>query len=252
MKVFANILLTCLILLSGNSLCAQNGFESGNAAYRKGDFVQAAAAYESVLSTKKESVELYFNLGNSYYKMGKVAPAIYNYEKALLLDPANAEVMNNLKFAQKLQIDEVKTVPKVGFHKIVEDYTSAFSEDGWAWSAVISAFVVLLFFCGYYFSATTLVKRLFFIGMGLGILWLLLSLFAAYFVQDTRQADRPAIVFASSSGVRSEPQMNAQDAFLLHEGTKVQVLEELDQWKKVELPDGNSGWIRSADIKELK
>jgi tetratricopeptide (TPR) repeat protein len=48
---------------------------------KKGQYQQAIDAYSSVLSTNKQSSELYYNNGNSYYKLNKVAPAIYNYEK---------------------------------------------------------------------------------------------------------------------------------------------------------------------------
>lgn len=72
-----------LLLLITSVLTAQNGFESGNALYKKGQYEQAIQAYESVAQTeKKESADLYFNLGNCYYKLNQVAPAIYNYEKA--------------------------------------------------------------------------------------------------------------------------------------------------------------------------
>jgi hypothetical protein len=43
--------------------------------------------------------------------LNKVAPA-YSYEKALVLSPNDKEVLNNLKFAQKRTIDEVKVIPK--------------------------------------------------------------------------------------------------------------------------------------------
>ncbi|NMH26613.1 tetratricopeptide repeat protein [Flavobacterium silvaticum] len=250
-SIVKNLTLSLMLLASIFSR-TQNGFELGNAEYRKGNFDAAAKAYESVLASKKESVELYYNLGNSYYKMNKVAPAIFNYEKALLLDPENHDVKTNLKFAQKLQIDDVKEIPKVGFRKMMEDYTSSMTVNGWAWLSVVSAFMILALFAGYYFSWSTLLKRILFIGMGVFLLVLIVSLFAAYFEKVRISSNRPAIVFASISGVKSEPQNAAQDAFVLHEGTKVQVLEQLDDWKKVELQDGNQGWIRQADIRELK
>ena len=99
-----------IIVLTTQVFFAQNGFENGNALYQKGKYQEAITAYESVFRTKKQSAELYFNIGNCYYKLNKVAPAIYNYEKALLLNPTDAEIQNNLKFAQKLQIDDIKTV----------------------------------------------------------------------------------------------------------------------------------------------
>ncbi|RZJ68108.1 MAG: tetratricopeptide repeat protein [Flavobacterium sp.] len=244
--------LVYILALFTQVIWAQKDFENGNALYRKGDFQGAASAYENVLKSKKESAELYFNLGNAYYKLNRVAPSIYNYEKALLLSPNDKEISTNLKFAQKLQIDDVKEVPKVGFRKMIEDFTSGFHYNSWAKLAVGGAFLFLLLFVGYYFSGTTLVKRIFFVSMFAALLFIAASVFAAIFEKSTYEMERPAIVFSGIAGVKSEPQKDAPDAFTLHEGSKVYVLEALDEWKKVELPDGSSGWIQQSAIKELK
>jgi len=247
MKKLFYLIVLCSIFCSG-----QNGFEKGNELYRNEKYAEAVTAYENVLKTKKHSAELYFNLGNAYYKLNKIAPAIYNYEKALLLAPGDREITNNLKFAHKMMIDEVKETPKVGFSKMVADFTSILSYDGWAWFAVSCAILFLAFFCGYYFSATTMVKRIFFFGMIVLSVLILLGIFAGIFEKSRYESERPAIVFAAIASVKSEPKSNAADEIVLHEGTKVYVIEMLDNWRRVELPDGSNGWMESSAIKEVK
>jgi len=154
-----------LLLFTSQFFFAQSGFERGNALYQKGKYEEAISAYETILDSKKESAELYFNLANCYYKLNKVAPAIYNYEKALVLNPNDSEIQNNLAFAHKLTIDEIKVVPKVGFAKLLRDFTGAFHYNTWAWITVALSGFFLLFFLGYYFSQLTSSKRVFFIGM---------------------------------------------------------------------------------------
>lgn len=239
-------------LLFAPTLFAQTGFEKGNALYRNEKYADAVVAYESVLKAKKQSPELYFNLANAYYKLNKVAPAIYNYEKALQLKPGDREIRNNLEFAHKMMIDEVKEMPKVGFSKIIADFTSSMSYDGWAWTAVIFAVSFLLFFCGYYFSAIAIYKRIFFIAMFAAAFAIIVCVLAAIFEKDRYENERPAIVFASIAPVKSEPKSSAADVAVLHEGSKVYVLETLDNWKKVGLPDGSEGWIENNSIREIK
>jgi tetratricopeptide (TPR) repeat protein len=241
-----------IIVLTTQVFFAQNGFENGNALYQKGKYQEAITAYESVFRTKKQSAELYFNIGNCYYKLNKVAPAIYNYEKALLLNPTDAEIQNNLKFAQKLQIDDIKTVEKVGFNKLIQDFTNTFHYNTWGGIAVGLSIVFLLFFVGYYFSQITVSKRLFFLGMFFGMLLLIVSIAAAIFEKNQYNNDQPAIVFSEIVSVKSEPKNGATDAFVLHEGTKVYVIESLDNWDKIQLTDGTEGWIESSAIKRLK
>lgn len=231
---------------------AQNGFEIGNELYRNNQFKEAVEAYESVLKTNKHSAELYFNLGNAYYKLNKVAPSIYYFEKALLLNPNDKDIQNNLVFAQKRQIDEIKDVPEVGFEKALTNITSSRTYNSWAWVAVFGSGFILLFFALYYFANRTLWKRVFFSAMLVSGLVLIVGVFAAVFERNKEQLFRPAIVFDEAVAVKAEPKEQSTDAFTLHEGTKVEVKENLDDWRKIELPDGTNGWIKAKSIKELK
>ena len=139
--IMKNILYIFLLLTQ--VLFAQGSFKNANEMYQKGDYNGAIRSYESILDAKQESAEVYFNLGNCYYKLNKVAPAIYNYEKALTLKPNDKDILNNLNFAKKLTIDEIKEVPKVGFEKLVRDFTATYHYNTWAWISVVLAVVFL-------------------------------------------------------------------------------------------------------------
>ena len=241
-----------LILFLGQATLAQNNFEIANKLYQKGNYQDAIEQYQSILKTNRHSAELYFNLGNCYYKLNKVAPAIYNFEKALLLNPNDDEIKNNLKFAQKLQIDDIKEVPKVGFNKWAQDFVAINDFDTWARISVGLSIIFLLSFTGYYFSGTSLLKKISFSAMLLIFILFSLSIYATIFEKQNYQNEKPAIVFEEITPVKTEPKNDASDAFLLHEGTKVFIKDTLDNWRKIEIPDGKSGWINANAIKELK
>lgn len=252
-----NRIIVYIIFLISNFIWAQNTaqtiFEKANEAYRTENYEQAASYYESVLDNQKvASAELYYNLGSTYYKLGKVAPAIYNLEKALLLNPNDEAIQTNLHFARKMAIDDIKVVPDVGFSKILYNFTSLLSSDNWAWLAVVSAFLFLVFFVGYYLSSLTQLKRAFFVAMFVVLVILAISVISAFLQKRFDANIRPAIVFAESTFVKAEPKNSAENAFELHEGTKVYVKETLDNWKRVQLTDKTEGWIKATDIKELK
>lgn len=224
--------ITYILLFLTQVVLAQTGFEKGNELYRNGKYTEAAQAYESILKENKESAELYFNLGNAYYKSDKIAPAIYNYEKALLLSPNYNDAKVNLGFAQRMAIDDIKAAPKAGISKILYNWAGAYHYDTWAWVAVSGAVLCLMLFMGYYLGGSTLVKRIFFVGMCVSLLGIVLSIIFALFVKSEVEKDRPAIIFSEVVSVKSEPNNSAPDAFILHEGTKVNVTETLDNWKK--------------------
>ena len=241
-----------IFLLITPVLFAQGSFKNGNQLYQQGDYNGAIRSYESILDAKQPSAEGYFNLGNCYYKLNKVAPAIYNYEKALTLKPNDKDIINNLNFAKKLTIDEIKEVPKVGFEKLVRDFTAAYHYNTWAWISVVLAVLFLLFFLGYYFSALTLYKRVFFVGMFIIVIAILISVLSAIFERNHYQNERPAIIFNEMVSVKSEPKSTSSEVLELHEGTKVFVLESFDGWHKVQLTDGTEGWLEKSEVKEVK
>ena len=78
-----------------------------------------------------------------------------------------------------------------------------------------------------------------------------LTLLFAFNKHSLDKKDRPAIVFAKESQVKSEPNFRSEEAFKLHEGTKVHILDSVNNWKKIKLSDGTIGWISSEDIKAL-
>lgn len=241
------------LLLVVTQICwAQSAFEIGNQYYQKGNYKMAISSYESILKSSQHSEELYFNLANSYYKLNQVAPAIYNYEKALLLDPKDKDILNNLGFAQKMTIDEIVEVPKVGFSKFIDDFTSLFPYDTWAWLAIIFSFGCFACFLGYYFSNKVALKRIFFVVMVFSILLTIVSFSAGFNQKEFYEKDRPAIVFQDVVTVKSEPKSTAQTAFVVHAGTKVFVLDTFDDYKKIQLLDLKTGWIPLSAIKEVK
>ena len=241
-----------IFLFSAQIFFAQNGFEKGNALYAKGNYNEAVDAYNSVLQNNQHSSELFFNLGNAYYNLNKVAPAIYYYEKALILNPKDQGSLNNLKFANKRTIDEIKVIPKVGFAKLVRDFTGIFHYNSWGWITVGLASLFLLLFIGYYFSQIAVWKRFFFVGMFISIIILLIAFSSAIFEKKYFDTEKPAIIFAEMTNLKSEPRNGGKSLLLLHEGTKVYVQEVIGKWKKVQLTDGMEGWIDSGAIREVK
>ena len=231
---------------------AQNAFDEGNKYYEKENYRAAISKFESLIQSNKQSSELYFNLANCYYKLHKVAPAIYNYEKALLLSPNDLEIKTNLEFAKKMAVDDIKVIPKVGFNKLVSDFTSKYHFDSWACMSIGFSFVMLLFFIGYYFSNKTILKRIFFIGMFFWLVGILFCVAAGFYEKTRIEKEKPAIVFSEMTPLKSEPKPNAQEITQLHEGSKVYIIESVANWRKVTLTDETSGWIAENAIREIK
>lgn len=248
MKKLLYIFLFCSI-----PVIAQNQalFEKGNTAYNEGNYNDAIGNYEAILNSGVTSAELYFNLANAYYKLNQVAPSVYYYEKALQLDPNDKEILNNLEYARNMAIDDIEEVEKGGLTKIVNDVISVLSYNGWAKTAIACSALFAVLFLLYYFSVGTRFKRLYFTFSMIFLVLGIVSVGFAFQQESYIESSNFAVVFAEEAPVRSEPNLRSDELFLLHEGTKLEVLETFQDWVKLELANGAVGWIDKNDVRLL-
>ena len=116
--------------------------------------------------------------------------------------------------------------------------------------------------CVLVFLALTLAMALLFVlapsaagrrtGVCVGIVMLMCASFSLGFSvwqkKDYMSAD-DAVVMRPVVSVKSSPSAESStDLFILHEGTKVRILDEVGRWNNIELADGRQGWIASSDI----
>lgn len=237
-----------------NTLFAQDlqqFFDAGNAHYSEGRYQAAIDEYQKIINNDVESAELYYNMANAHYKLNNVAPSNYYYEKAKQLAPSDSDIKNNASFAQKMKIDAITPLPENTFDKTFNNIISLLTIDNWAIVSVILVFFFVILFLAYYFSGNSRSKRLYFLGSMLSIFLAIVSIVFAYDAFAKAKKDHYAIVFAPESHVKSEPNLASTDAFLLHEGTKVLILENVKDWQHIQLVDGKDGWIPTTDIQEL-
>ncbi|MBT8295607.1 MAG: tetratricopeptide repeat protein [Gramella sp.] len=246
-------LICILLLFIGFSGFSQNDllFEEANSAYQSGNYQDAVKVYEKILENGEVSAELYYNLGNAHYKLNNVAPSIYYFEKALQLDPTDEDIKNNIMFARNMAIDDIETIEQTGFNQWLNGITSVFSYSTWAVLAIIFSVSFVGLFLLYYFAYTPLYKRLFFGGAMIAVLLSIFSVIFAYQQRAFINENQYAIIFEEEIEVRDEPNLRGDASFELHEGTKARVLEDYQEWSRIELANGAQGWIKSSTIKRL-
>lgn len=244
-------ILSLFFSVTFNAQTAEKLFAEANEFYKNADYNKAIELYQNIEKQQLISADLYFNLGNCYYKLNKVAPSIYYYEKALKLDPTNNDAITNLAFAKRMTIDVIEDLPKTFFQRFSAATIQKLPFDTWAVIAVIASFITAVFFLIYYFSGSSKKKLLFFNSSILALFVMLISLFFAFSAHKIEQNNRTAIIFAPKTVIKNAPTKSGDEIFELHEGTKVIVLDELDNWKKIKIADGKTGWILTDDLKEI-
>ena len=74
----------------------------------------------------------------------------------------------------------------------------------------------------------------------------------AYHLSNQQKNKTFAIIFSEQVEIYSEPNQRSEIQFYLHEGTKVELLEELQQWQNIRLANGANGWIKNADLRIIQ
>jgi tetratricopeptide (TPR) repeat protein len=246
------LFLIFVFLVSITGVAQENAlFEQGKELYKAEKYQEAAEKWKQILNDGQHSAALYYNLGNAHYKLNHIGPSVYYYEKALQLAPNDNDIKNNLSFAENARIDAIEPLPETIFKRWYKNISGIFSYEGWAILTTIFSMLFVVLFLLYYFSVAERRKRLLFAGSLLSVVFLLGTLVLAFKTYDDFSNNQPAIIFSESVEVKSAPTLGSDPAFVLHEGTKVQILQRDGEWFEILLADGKDGWIPASDLKEL-
>jgi tetratricopeptide (TPR) repeat protein len=223
--------------------------EKGNQHYLDGEYELAAAAYQSIIDSGYASAELYYNLGNAHYKSHNITMALVNYERAHILDPKDPDIQNNLQVAREFVVDRIEVLPEFFLRKAWVGFVKIFDADVWGVLSLLAFFSALALFLVYFFSRRPALRRLSF---WLALAFIFVSISTLVFAgQQEKFVTRhnQAIILTPSLTIKSSPdEESGTDLFLLHEGTKVTVADELGEWREVVLSDGNRGWLKESDL----
>ena len=242
-----------LAVISCSMLFGQSGqlFNKGKQDYRDQKFADALNSWNQILEKGEHSTALYFNMGNAHYKLNQVGLSIYYYEKALQLDPTNADVLNNLSYAQNATVDEIEPLPRTLFQRWFDELSGLMSLRGWSLLTLALAFICGLMFVLYYFGTRERQKRLLFGGSLVSFGLTIFALVICFMIEARESKDSPAIIITERAKIQSEPNMGSEESFILHEGTKVQILDQEGDWLRIQIADGKDGWLVDNTVKRL-
>ena len=243
-------LLLAMICFGGTSAKAVTK-NNADTEYQKGNYQQAIRDYEEILKNG-ESAEIYFNLGNAYYRTDNITKAVLNYERARLLSPGDDDINFNLQFARSKTIDKITPQSEMFFVTWYKSLVNFTSVDNWAKTGILSIVMALLLVLLYLFGPQLMLRKIgFFGGLAFFVIFLLSNLFA--FQQKQALDNRTgAIIMAPSVNIKKTPAKNSADQFVLHEGTRVDIIDKgMTDWRCIRVGDGREGWIETKAIEEI-
>lgn len=199
-----------------------------------------------------QNADLYYNLGVTYWQLGQSGMANLYFLKALNLDSAHKPAKENLNYVIALSPDRELYPERLFLLKVfweVYDYLNLNR----------MAILTLLIFLTCALSLSWLMhydpeKELGLPSLIFGIcLFLLISSISFLGVKAYRQThNSKAVLVTAQAELRSEAEHKASRVAVIHEALILVVEKSRQDWSLVRLPDGNSGWIQSEDIRRVR
>lgn len=251
-KILILLVSLCASLATfGESVDIQVLWERGNHLYSAGDWNGAVATYDSIVNEGLESADLYYNLAGANFKAGKKGKAILNYYRAQRLAPSDDDIAYNLAYAESFVKDKIEAVPEFALSRWMGSVGRVMSSDKWGVCALVCLCVTLVAAGFYLLSARRRVRKA---GFVVALVMLVATILSLSFGADARQAltsQDKAVVLSTAAVVKASPEKSGKDLFILHEGTKVEVLDAFGEWSEIRIADGNEGWIRTSAIEVI-
>jgi len=245
------ISITLFLLSLTINATVKDDFNRANKNYNDSKYEDAKSIYLQVLNNGHFSAELYYNLGNVYYKLNEVAPAILYYEKANKLNPLNKDILHNLTFAYQLTVDKKDSLDDEllsGWWGTIVKYQPL---NRWALYSVILLLLSGISVVVYYFATKRHQKQATFYSATLLFLCFTIVIFIGFQSKKKLETTTHGIVFSPSVTVRSEPNEHSNKLFTLHEGAKVSLINEEDDWQRIQFSNDKIGWVKKEVVKGI-
>jgi len=237
--------------LNQEDISVDSLFSKANELYQEGDYEPALEVYNSIILGGFESADLYYNMGNAAYRSNSIGHAILYYEKALKLEPAHEDAIHNLEFVSRYRLDTFEVVPVLFLGTWVKWIIQLFPEKTWSILALLFFVVILAGLLVYLFSRKIAIKKTGFISALVALLLFVMTLTSALSrYRDIMNPDS-GIILAPSVIVHSSPSESGTELFVLHEGTRIEMNEEISGWQNIRVPDGREGWIISGSFEPI-
>ncbi|MGK9475213.1 tetratricopeptide repeat protein [Melioribacter sp. OK-6-Me] len=245
------VFLMLVLSLNLNAQSAEELFKQANEYYRQQNYDRSIEIYNEILNAGYESPELYYNLGNAYFKSGKIGYAILYYEKGLKLKPGDEDLEYNLRIARARTVDKVEEVPRIFLVEWWDAIVTSLSLDGWAAVVIVVYLIFIASLGGYFLSKKIKIQKISFFSASFALPILIVLSLILYTRYNREVSMHYGILVENVYSVKVAPDDNSNDAFVVHEGLKMELIDKVGEWVKIKLPDGKVGWVERNVVRQI-
>ncbi len=246
------MLVLCVpVVCYGNHQDYESKFKEGNRLYEKGDYRGAEKLYEDLIKSGVVNSALYYNAGNASFKAGSTGKAILYYEKALRIAPRDEDIKQNLRYIRSVTVDKQTDENSGIVYLLFSGLNGILSLN----ELTITVFIlyVILFLGGLIYIFSDRLSLKFYLkitGIVLFSIFFISTLFLCVRIYE-QDCMKKGIIMVSLEKARSGPGEDYTEVFTIHEGSRVYLKDVLQDWRKITLPNGYSGWIKNKSVEEI-
>lgn len=244
---FITVIIVNIIFLQSSNLFAQSAedlMKEANKYYQEQKYNEAIELYNKIIAQGYESSALFYNLGNAYFKAGSLGKAILYYEKGLKLSPGDDDIIFNLRIANSRTVDKITELPKLFIVEWWERLITAFSTSGWAFITVVIFWIFLGSIGLFIFAKKIRVQKASLMVSSFALAILIVSIVILVSRYNHEAVTNYGILTEQIYSVKGAPDSRSNDIFVIHEGIKFTVEDQVNEWYKIRLVDGKVGWIQ--------
>lgn len=222
--------------------------KKANEHFIAGDYNKSIELYEELVSNGFNVASLNYNLANAYYRTGKIGLAILYYERAKQIDPSDEDINHNLNFVRLQTKDKIEKLPEFFLFEWWESALCFFNVNQLTIVAYILFILIIISLIYYTLSKDYKIRRFSFYSSVILVIPLIVSIVLLAVNLNREFTHKYGIILSKSAVVKSSPDPESKDAFIIHEGLKVKIEDGIDNWYKIKLEDGKVGWIDKVTL----
>lgn len=253
--IFRLNLIALLIILLFYSTYAESylerNFKNANNQFLSGDYQKSIELYEKLLSEGYSGASLHYNLANAYYRVGKIGLAILHYEKAKKFLPNDEDINHNLNFVRLQTKDKVEKLPEFFVFELWENVLAIFDADQLTIISYVFLLIILTSVLTYIISKNYNTRRISFYSIFIALIIFVFSTIILTVRLNRDYNVKYGVILSASVVVKSSPDPFSKDSFIIHEGLKVKIEDNIDNWVKIRLEDGKVGWLDKKSLEVI-
>jgi tetratricopeptide (TPR) repeat protein len=248
-RIWTMLFLVLPIFLFGNDY--EEKISLANDFYKNKQYESAIEIYEGLINSGVNSSSIFYNLGNSYFRIGKLGLSVLNLERAKKLNPNDEDVIHNLEFVSSRITDKIEPIPKFFLFGWWESIITVVSANTLIISGYFIYLSIVILILLFVFNKSVKIKRkIFFTIIPISVI-LALVVIIIFGKVNYESVNEFGVIIESRISVKNSPDEKETDLFILHEGLKVKIEDNVDNWIQVRLADGKVGWVLKSQIAKI-